>query len=137
MDNKNVDITELHQYYTEDAKNDYTLVKIKEYFYHKRSEKVSKAETDDSDSGTSSAIDNPHEGDSDQSSSCDGNNGKKRNLVDKCFDLGNGMQVNEEDNDIDKSWSSGGYSSGYQLGAGCLSPMIWFFSMRLGYRVYF
>ena len=59
-------MTELRQYYTEDAKNDHSLVKIKEYFYHKRSEKVSKAETDDS--GTSPAIDNPHEGNNDQSS---------------------------------------------------------------------
>ena len=87
-------MTELRQYYTEDAKNDHSLVKIKEYFYHKRSEKVSKAETDDS--GTSPAIDNPHEGNNDQSSSYDGNNRKKRNLrlsshvrrSEDCIDLG-------------------------------------------------
>ena len=94
MDNKNVDITELYRYYTEDAKSNYSLAKRNEYFYHKRSEKVSKVETDDSDSGTSPAIDDPHEG-----------------LVDKYFDLGNSMQANEESDDIDRSWSSGGYSS--------------------------
>ena len=81
MNVNKANITELHEYFTEDVNNEYSSVKRNDYFYHKRSE----ANTDDNDGDTTP--NDTQKGDGDQSSSC---NNAERNIVDEFCIKGNG-----------------------------------------------